>query len=344
MSLKDEIKELEDKIEELKKFSKEKNIDFSEQIGELEKGLENKYRDFTENEMDSWERIQISRNSKRPYTLDYIEILTQDFVELHGDRLSKDDHAIVGGLASVDGYKILIIGHQKGRDLDSNMFRNFGMASPEGYRKALRLMRLAERFELPILTLIDTAGAYPGIEAEEKGQGEAIAKNLAEMFGLKVPIVSVIIGEGGSGGALGIGVADSVLMLENRKGEFFGMGRNNQRFDLLNFDFSNLTNFPNTIIFQNKFQNQYHHLTHLFHTIFFSYFHHSVFRNFSLTKMLHLYPLYHKPFQNILSLFQYFQCLLNTFCLFPDSLEYYILQLPYKYFVLLCNFPYFFHK
>ena len=185
MSLKDEIKELEDKIEELKKFSKEKNIDFSEQIGELEKGLENKYRDFTENEMDSWERIQISRNSKRPYTLDYIEILTQDFVELHGDRLSKDDHAIVGGLASVDGYKILIIGHQKGRDLDSNMFRNFGMASPEGYRKALRL------------------------------QGEAIAKNLAEMFGLKVPIVSVIIGEGGSGGALGIGVADSVLMLEN---------------------------------------------------------------------------------------------------------------------------------
>ena len=215
MSLKDEIKELEDKIEELKKFSKEKNIDFSEQIGELEKGLENKYRDFTENEMDSWERIQISRNSKRPYTLDYIEILTQDFVELHGDRLSKDDHAIVGGLASVDGYKILIIGHQKGRDLDSNMFRNFGMASPEGYRKALRLMRLAERFELPILTLIDTAGAYPGIEAEEKGQGEAIAKNLAEMFGLKVPIVSVIIGEGGSGGALGIGVADSVLMLEN---------------------------------------------------------------------------------------------------------------------------------
>ena len=214
MSLKDEIKELEDKIEELKKFSKEKNIDFSKQIGELEKGLENKYRDFTENEMDSWERIQISRNSKRPYTLDYIEILTQDFVELHGDRLSKDDHAIVGGLASVDGYKILIIGHQKGRDLDSNMFRNFGMASPEGYRKALRLMRLAERFELPILTLIDTAGAYPGIEAEEKGQGEAIAKNLAEMFGLKVPIVSVIIGEG-SGGALGIGVADSVLMLEN---------------------------------------------------------------------------------------------------------------------------------
>ena len=208
MSLKDEIKELEDKIEELKVFSKEKNIDFSKQIEELEKELEKRYKDFNENELDSWERIQISRNPKRPYTLDYINTLTQDFVELHGDRLSKDDHAIIGGLASVDGYNIMIIGHQKGRDLDSNMFRNFGMASPEGYRKALRLMRMAERFELPILTLIDTAGAYPGIEAEEKGQGEAIAKNLAEMFGLKVPIVSVIIGEGGS-------VADSVLMLEN---------------------------------------------------------------------------------------------------------------------------------
>ena len=129
--------------------------------------------------------------------------------------MSKDDHAIVGGLATVDGYKIMIIGHQKGRDMESNIFRNFGMASPEGYRKALRLMRMAERFKLPILTLIDTAGAYPGIEAEEKGQGEAIAKNLSEMFGFKVPIVSVVIGEGGSGGALGIGVADSVLMLEN---------------------------------------------------------------------------------------------------------------------------------
>ena len=136
-------------------------------------------------------------------------------MELHGDRLSKDDHAIIGGLASVDGYNIMIIGHQKGRDLESNMFRNFGMASPEGYRKALRLMRMAERFELPILTMIDTSGAYPGIEAEEKGQGEAIAKNLSEMFSLRVPIVSVVIGEGGSGGALGIGVADSVLMLEN---------------------------------------------------------------------------------------------------------------------------------
>ena len=215
MSLKDEIKELENNIEELKIFSKEKNMDFSVQISALEKELEEKYKSFEENEMDSWSRIQISRDPKRPYTLDYINELTQDFVELHGDRLSKDDHAIVGGLATVDDYKIMIIGHQKGRDIEENIYRNFGMASPEGYRKALRLMRMAERFKLPILTLIDTAGAYPGIEAEEKGQGEAIAKNLSEMFGLKIPIVSVVIGEGGSGGALGIGVTDSILMLEN---------------------------------------------------------------------------------------------------------------------------------
>ena len=215
MSIKDEIKELEDNIAELKRFSAERSIDFSAQIMELEKKLEDKYRDFEENEMDAWNRIQISRNPKRPYTLDYINELTQDFVELHGDRLSKDDNAIVGGLATIDGYKIMIIGQQKGRDIESNIYRNFGMASPEGYRKALRLMRMAERFKLPILTLIDTAGAYPGIEAEEKGQGEAIAKNLAEMFGFRVPIVSVVIGEGGSGGALGIGVADSILMLEN---------------------------------------------------------------------------------------------------------------------------------
>lgn len=215
MSIKDEIKELEDNIAELKRFSAERGIDFSAQIIELEKNLEDKYKDFEENEMDAWNRIQISRNPKRPYTLDYINELTQDFVELHGDRLSKDDNAVVGGLATIDGYKIMIIGQQKGRDINSNIYRNFGMASPEGYRKALRLMRMAERFKLPILTLIDTAGAYPGIEAEEKGQGEAIAKNLAEMFGFRVPIVSVVIGEGGSGGALGIGVADSVLMLEN---------------------------------------------------------------------------------------------------------------------------------
>ncbi|MEN9439029.1 MAG: hypothetical protein RL613_497, partial [Fusobacteriota bacterium] len=215
MSIELEISELEGKIEELKKFSVEQGIDFSKQIEELEVKLQAKMIEYSETEMDAWARTQISRNPKRPYTLDYISEITEDFVELHGDRLSRDDAAIVGGLASVDGYKLMIIGHQKGRDIESNIFRNFGMASPEGYRKALRLMRMAERFKLPILTFIDTSGAYPGIEAEEKGQSEAIAKNLAEMFGIKVPIVAVVIGEGGSGGALGIGVADSILMLEN---------------------------------------------------------------------------------------------------------------------------------
>ena len=215
MSIDLEISELEGKIEELKKFSVEQGIDFSKQIEELEVKLQAKMIEYSETEMDAWARTQISRNPKRPYTLDYISEITEDFVELHGDRLSRDDAAIVGGLASVDGYKLMIIGHQKGRDIESNIFRNFGMASPEGYRKALRLMRMAERFKLPILTFIDTSGAYPGIEAEEKGQSEAIAKNLAEMFGIKVPIVAVVIGEGGSGGALGIGVADSILMLEN---------------------------------------------------------------------------------------------------------------------------------
>ena len=215
MSIELEISELEGKIEELKKFSVEQGIDFSKQIEELEVKLQAKMIEYSETEMDAWARTQISRNPKRPYTLDYIAEMTEDFVELHGDRLSRDDAAIVGGLASVDGYKLMIIGHQKGRDIESNIFRNFGMASPEGYRKALRLMRMAERFKLPILTFIDTSGAYPGIEAEEKGQSEAIAKNLAEMFGIKVPIVAVVIGEGGSGGALGIGVADSILMLEN---------------------------------------------------------------------------------------------------------------------------------
>ncbi len=215
MSLELEINELEKKIEELKRFSEEQGIDFSVQIKELEDTMSSKMQEYSETEMDAWARTQISRNPKRPYTLDYISEMMEDFVELHGDRLSRDDAAIVSGLASLDGYKIMIIGHQKGRDIDSNIYRNFGMASPEGYRKALRLMRMAERFKLPILTFIDTSGAYPGIEAEEKGQSEAIARNLAEMFGIKVPIVAVVIGEGGSGGALGIGVADSILMLEN---------------------------------------------------------------------------------------------------------------------------------
>ncbi len=215
MSLEVEIKELEAKIEELKKFSKEQNIDFSKQIVELNEVLKEKIKEFSKTEIDAWGRTQISRNPKRPYTLDYIERITDDFVELHGDRLSKDDHAIIGGLATLNDRNVMIIGHQKGRDMEGNIFRNFGMASPEGYRKALRLMRMAERFHIPIVTFIDTSGAYPGIEAEEKGQAEAIAKNLAEMFGIKTPIMAVVIGEGGSGGALGIGVADSVWMLEN---------------------------------------------------------------------------------------------------------------------------------
>ena len=215
MSIEAEMRDLESKIEELKKFSKEQKIDFSKQIEELEEVLKEKIKEYSKTEIDAWGRTQISRNPKRPYTMDYIERIADDFVELHGDRLSKDDHAIVGGLGSIDGNGVMIIGHQKGRDMEANICRNFGMASPEGYRKALRLMRMAERFEVPILTFIDTSGAYPGLEAEEKGQAEAIAKNLAEMFGLKVPVIAVVIGEGGSGGALGIGVADSVLMMEN---------------------------------------------------------------------------------------------------------------------------------
>ena len=215
MSLEVEIRELESKIEELKKFSKEQNIDFSKQIIELDEVLKEKIKEFSKTEIDAWGRTQISRNPKRPYTMDYIERIAEDFIELHGDRLSKDDHAIVGGLATINDRNLMIIGHQKGRDMEGNIYRNFGMASPEGYRKALRLMRMAERFHIPILTFIDTSGAYPGIEAEEKGQAEAIAKNLAEMFGLKTQILTIVIGEGGSGGALGIGVADSVWMLEN---------------------------------------------------------------------------------------------------------------------------------
>ena len=215
MSLEVEIKELEAKIEELKKFSKEQNIDFSKQIVELNEVLKEKIKEFSKTEIDAWGRTQISRNPKRPYTLDYIERIADDLIELHGDRLSKDDHAIIGGLATLNDRNVMIIGHQKGRDMEGNIYRNFGMASPEGYRKALRLMRMAERFHIPIVTFIDTSGAYPGIEAEEKGQAEAIAKNLAEMFGIKTPIMAVVIGEGGSGGALGIGVADSVWMLEN---------------------------------------------------------------------------------------------------------------------------------
>ena len=162
-----------------------------------------------------WQKVQLARHPDRPYTLDYIGMITKDFIELHGDRHFKDDKAIVGGLAMIDDRKVMLIGHQKGRDTKSNVYRNFGMPNPEGYRKALRLMKLAEKFKIPVVTLLDTPGAYPGLEAEERGQAEAIARNLLEMARLRVPIVVIIIGEGASGGALGIGVGDRILMMEN---------------------------------------------------------------------------------------------------------------------------------
>mgnify|MGYP000435877954 FL=1 len=165
--------------------------------------------------LSSWDKVFVSRHPERPYTLDYIEHMTTDFIELHGDRLFGDDPAIVGGLCKIDGKKVMIIGHQKGRTVDEKLYRNFGMPNPEGYRKALRLYKMAERFNIPIVCLIDTPGAYPGMEAEERGQGEAIARNLMEMAGLKVPIISIVIGEGGSGGALALSVADKIFMLEN---------------------------------------------------------------------------------------------------------------------------------
>jgi acetyl-CoA carboxylase carboxyl transferase subunit alpha len=206
------IVELEAKLEEMKRLSDKVNIEneikkIEEKVRELKEGI---YKDLTR-----WQRVQLARHPDRPYTLDYIYLMTSNFLELHGDRSFKDDKAIVGGFAQLDEFKVMMIGHQKGRDTKTNVIRNFGMPNPEGYRKALRLMKLAEKFGKPVITMIDTPGAYPGIEAEERGQAEAIAKNLFEMSRLKVPIVVVIIGEGASGGALGIGVGDRILMLEN---------------------------------------------------------------------------------------------------------------------------------
>lgn len=206
------IAELEEKLSEMRNHSG--RIDISDEIKKIEKKVkqlkEEIYRDLTR-----WQRVQLARHPDRPFTLDYIYLMTSNFVELHGDRNFRDDKAIVGGLASIDNYKVMIIGHQKGRDTKSNLFRNFGMANPEGYRKALRLMKLAEKFNRPVITMIDTPGAYPGLEAEERGQAEAIARNLFEMSRLRVPIIVCIIGEGASGGALGIGVGDRILMMEN---------------------------------------------------------------------------------------------------------------------------------
>jgi acetyl-CoA carboxylase carboxyl transferase subunit alpha len=206
------IIELEAKIDEIRKLSNRLNMD--DEIRKLEKKVlelkEGVYSGLTR-----WQKVQLARHPERPYTLDYIYLMTNDFVELHGDRLCKDDKSIVGGFAKIDEFKVMIIGHQKGRDTKSNVYRNFGMPNPEGYRKALRLMKLAEKFNKPVITMLDTSGAYPGLEAEQRGQAEAIARNLFEMSRLKVPIIVVIIGEGASGGALGIGVGDTILMLEN---------------------------------------------------------------------------------------------------------------------------------
>ncbi len=206
------IVELEKKIAEMKEY--EDNLDIKEEIEKLEEKVLVLKKSVFKN-LTRWQRVQLARHPERPYTLDYIYLMTEDFVELHGDRLYGDDKAIIGGFAKIDGQKVMIIGHQKGRDTKSNVYRNFGMANPEGYRKALRLMKMAEKFNVPVVTLIDTPGAFPGLEAEQNGQAEAIAKNLLEMSRLKVPIVVVIIGEGASGGALGIGVGDRILMLEN---------------------------------------------------------------------------------------------------------------------------------
>ena len=208
------IKDLIDEIERLKHTSEQKKIDYSEMIAKLEQSIIDKRKEITQN-LTSWQRVQLSRHPDRPYTMKYIEKMTTNFVELYGDRNVKDDKAMIGGFAQLDGETVMIIGQQKGINTKMRQMRNFGMANPEGYRKALRLMRLAEKFGKPVITLIDTPGAYPGLEAEERGQGEAIARNIYEMIRLKVPVICVIIGEGASGGALGIGVGDRVYMMEN---------------------------------------------------------------------------------------------------------------------------------
>src|SRR5258705_10233696 len=208
------IAELQSKLDELKKHAETHGISVEEEVASLEKKLEETKRQIFSN-LSAWDRIKIARHSKRPFTLDYLQSAFTGFAELHGDRLFAEDRAVVGGFAGLGSHKVMVIGTQKGRDTKENILRNFGSAHPEGYRKALRLMRLAEKFRLPIITLIDTAGAYPGIGAEERHIAEAIAVNLREMMLFEVPIIAAVIGEGGSGGALGIGVADRVLILEN---------------------------------------------------------------------------------------------------------------------------------
>jgi len=208
------IVELEAKIEELKNFGSSKKINIAPEIKKLSQKLDKMKKEIY-NSLTSWQRVQIARHPNRPYTLDYIHMITSDFVELHGDRLFADDFALIGGFAKINGLQVMLMGHQKGRDTKENVMRNFGCAHPEGYRKAIRLMHLAEKFQLPIVILIDTPGAYPGVGAEERGQAQAIAYNIRDMSRIATPIVAVIIGEGGSGGALGVGVADRVCILQN---------------------------------------------------------------------------------------------------------------------------------
>lgn len=209
------IKELQEQYEKACQIGEESDVDVTNTCLQIEKKLEETKKDIYKN-LSPWQRVQLSRHPSRPYTLDYINAICGDsFLELHGDRGFKDDKAMIGGLGKIGDQSYMFIGQQKGYNTKTRQYRNFGMANPEGYRKALRLMKMAEKFGIPVVTLIDTPGAYPGLEAEERGQGEAIARNILEMTRLKVPIIVVIIGEGASGGALGIGVGDKVLMLEN---------------------------------------------------------------------------------------------------------------------------------
>jgi acetyl-CoA carboxylase carboxyl transferase subunit alpha len=209
------IADLEDKLIEMRKLAIENNVDVTEAVQSLtEKIIELKQETFSN--LTRWQRVQLSRHPDRPYTLDYIEKICKEFIEIHGDRSVADDKAMVGGFANIDDeFSIMIIGQQKGRNTKQRQYRNFGMPNPEGYRKALRLMKMAEKFNKPVVCLIDTPGAFPGLEAEERGQGEAIARNIRDMFMIKVPVICIIIGEGASGGALGIAVGDKVLMMEN---------------------------------------------------------------------------------------------------------------------------------
>jgi len=208
------IAELESKLADMKQLSDDSDDSVKKAIGALERKITDLKKETFDN-LTGWQRVQLSRHPDRPYTLDYIYEITSDFIELHGDRNVADDKAMVGGLGTIDGQTFMLIGQQKGRNTKQRQMRNFGMANPEGYRKALRLMKIAEKFNKPIITFIDTPGAFPGLEAEERGQGEAIARNLKEMMMLKVPVICLIIGEGASGGALGIAIGDRVLMLEN---------------------------------------------------------------------------------------------------------------------------------